>query len=340
MTPDDSPALAALTEQSPDGGRITFSPRFHIPTYDVYSVRHPNMVGVVAQAANADGLVGAAHISFGECQYEGEVRPYGLLSALIVHPDFRRQGIAYALSQWCVDRALERDPNTVVLADIQVGNVGSTATARKWATEISGMVTTIPVTMRSTPPDAHHRFTVRDAASADLATIADSLNTFYSDYNFYRPQTAKGLERWLLETPFTTPIQRYLVVTDSANRILAGLGVRDEGRLMSRYVSQVPPVVRLANMFLKIVPPDGVMRSLQVEKFWFAPKQLDAARYLWQTARWELRERGSSLIVSFDPRGPLKQVLQIPLWMPSTAATVALRAPVKMSEARLLDSLV
>lgn len=340
MTPDDSPALAALTEQSPDGGRITFNPRFHLPPYDVFAIRHHNMLGVVAQSAFVDGLVGAAHVSFGECQFEGEVRPYALMSALVVHPDYRRQGIAAALAQWRIERALERSPDTLILADIQAGNVGSIANARKWMTQISGQVVTAPVTMRSTPPSSHQRYTVREAAAADLDAIADNLNTFYKDYNFYRPQTADGLQRWLLETPFTTPIHRYLVAVDGANRVVAGLGIHEEGRLMSRYVSKVPPVVRAANMFLKIIPPDGEMRSLQVEKFWFAPNQLRAARYLWQSARWLWRERGSSLLVSFDPRSPLKQALQIPPWMPTTSATIALRSPVPMRETRLLDSLV
>ena len=50
----------------------------------------------------------------------------GLLNTLVVHPDFRRRGIATALVTWCVQAARERfGDEGVVWALIQRGNVGS-----------------------------------------------------------------------------------------------------------------------------------------------------------------------------------------------------------------------
>ncbi len=343
MTPADSPALAALTAQSPDGGRITFSPRFHLPAYEVYAARHEEMVGVVAEAdgQEARGLVGAAQVSFGECQYEGVVRPYALLSGLVVHPAYRRQGIASALAQWRIERADRRfGKDALIFADIQTGNVGSTANAKKWANFFSGRIVTAPANMRAAPPPALTGVTIREAADAELEGVAESLNRFYRDYNFYRPQTAGRLREWRRKSPLSDPLNRYLVAVDSANRLLAGMGVREEGRLLSLYIEHAPALIRFANRFLKVIPADKEMRPLQAEMLWFAPGQLEAGRTLWQTARWLLREQGSSLLCNFDPRSPIRQMIQNPFWMPTTSVNMAVRAPAPLSEARLIDPLI
>lgn len=341
MSPEDSPALASLITQSPDGGKITFSPRYHLPAFEVYAARHGEMIGVVVEAPDVKGLVGAAHMSFGTCQFEGALRSYALLSGLVVRPDFRRQGIATALAQWRVERAVERSGSeTMILADIQAGNTGSTANAKKWANQITGHLVTVPMTMRGKPPHTNSQISVREANSGDLEVIAQNLNTFYEDYNFFRPQTPHNLRAWLGKTPFSQPINHYFVATDSANRLLAGIGIAEEWRLMSLYIEKVPPFIQFANLLLKVIPPDKEMRALQTDMFWFAPGQLEAARQLWQTVRWEWRDRGSSLLANFDPRSPIRQMIQPPAWLPTTSVSLALRAPVPMTEARLLVSLL
>lgn len=339
MTSSDSQALARLVEQSPDGGRITFSPRYHLPLYDIYTAHGSD--AVVAEVEGVPGLVGAARVSYGECQFERSTHLYALLSSLTVHPDHRRKGIATALAQWRIERAVEKGgTETIILADIQSGNVGSTANAKKWANQISGHVVTSPIPMRSKPPKPLDGIVVREAMPDELEAIAQQLNTFYLDYNFYRPQTAETLHTWLQDSPFETPINHYLVAVDRSNRLLAGIGLREAWRLMTLYVEKVPLPVRLANMVLKVVPPDNEMRNLEADKLWFAPGQLEAARHLWQTTRWEWRERGSGLLVNVDPRSPIPQVLQNPAWMPTTSVSLAVRAPVPMSESRLLYPLL
>lgn len=341
MMPDDSPALADLTAQSPDGGRIAFSPRFHVRPYDVFKARHGDMEAVVVEAPDATGLVGAAHVSFGECQYEGAIRPYALFSALIVHPDYRRQGMASALAQWCIERADERhNKDGIFLADIQTGNAGSFASAQRWANQIAGTVLTNPVPMRNKPPQPVAGISVREATSDDLLQIVDQMNAFYADYNFYRPQTVDSLHQWLQETPLDTPINHYLVAVNQAGQIVSGMSIQEDGRLMSLFIEKVPAVIRLANLFLKVVPADGEMRNLQANNIWFAPHQLEAARYLWQTIRWEWRAKGSSLLCNIDPRSPVKQVIQNPAWMPTTSSSIAVRAPVPMNEDHLLQPIL
>ncbi|QPC83966.1 GNAT family N-acetyltransferase [Phototrophicus methaneseepsis] len=340
MTSGDSVALAVLTEQSPDSGRIAINPHFHVPAYDVYKMRHGDIIGVVAEIPGYEGLAGAAHVSFGTCQFEGKVYPYALLSGLMVHPDYRKRGIAGALAQWGFQRAIERSgKETLLLADIQQGNLASMASAKKWASQISGKIVVCPVPMRSQPPQANPDVTVRQVKPEELPAVAAHLNDFYKDANFYRPQTAESLHHWLETTPLDTPVHHYIVAVDRTGRLLAGMGIKEEGRLMSLHIASAPAMIKFANVFLNVIPADYNLRNLETRKLWFAPGQAAAGRYLWQTVRYEWRERGSNLVANYDPRGPITQMLQIRPWLPTTSLTVALRGPVPMSEDRLIDPL-
>src|SRR5262245_54820697 len=107
MLPSDGPAIKRLNEQTPDTGAIRFSAQYHYDAYEVLMTLHPGVTGVVAEAPDHDGLVGMGLVTLGECQYEGEMRPYAYLSTLGVHPDYRRRGIAGQLALWRFGKAQE-----------------------------------------------------------------------------------------------------------------------------------------------------------------------------------------------------------------------------------------
>jgi hypothetical protein len=134
-------------------------------------------------------------------------------------------------------------------------------------------------------------------------------------------------------------VNHYLVVNDQSGQLLAGLGVREEGRLTSMVVNHLPLHLRAANAVLRIVPPDHRMRTLVADKAWFAPGRLDAARYLWEVTRWEWRAAGTSLLLTHDPRSPLHQVVAAPPWRPTTSATIALRSRRPMRDETLVEQL-
>jgi hypothetical protein len=180
---------------------------------------------------------------------------------------------------------------------------------------------------------------VRKVRADELAEVADHLEQFCADVDLARPRTGDDLAAWLAVSPLPEPVNHYLVATDRSGRLLAGMGLREEGRLRSLLIHHMPPAVRAANLALAVVPRNGEMRKLVVDEVWFTPGYTDAARCLWQTARWELREHSTTIVATYDPRGPLRQVLLTPPWMPTTTVTMALRSPVPLDHTRLIDAL-
>jgi len=53
--------------------------------------------------------------------------------------------------------------------------------------------------------------------------------------------------------------------------------------------------------------------------------ELEAARYLWQSLRYTLREQGESLGIAYDPRDRLRAVFQAPFWLPMFKASYSVR---------------
>lgn len=336
MRPEDGKAIVELALASPDTGALQIAPRYHVDAYQAVVGLDPEALGVVAELPDSGEVVGSGFVSFERLCYEGALQECAWLHGLQVHPDYRRQGIASRLVEWRVQRARERiGEDGIIGASIQKGNEGSFAVARSWQRYVAGEVANGAVAMRQKPPRPIADIVIRRAKPSEYATIANGLNTFYADYNLYAPQTPDSLTEWLAQTPFDDLIRHYYVAVDGADTIVAGMGVVEEHRVMELEVQHLSWPLRLLNRIVKFVPADGRMRQLSALKAWFAPGQLEVAQYLWETLRWEWRERGGTVGFSFDARSPLKNVFKMPVWMPETTFVVVVDAPVAPAESRL-----
>jgi GNAT superfamily N-acetyltransferase len=335
--PEDEAGLAALAAASPDGGAVAFRREEHVPAGQVPRDHETNEC-LVAEVDG--GIAGSARLGLGTCRFEGADTRYALLDALKVHPDFRRRGIAAQLADRRLRRATELAGDDVIaVAYIQAGNAASVGNARRWATQVGGRLVVAPVPMRQRPPRPRSGLTVRPAADTELDEIAAAIDARSASHDFARLWDATRLADWLVVSPFPDPVNHYRVVSDRSGRLLAGFGIHEEGRLMSMVIDHLPLPLRAANAVLHVVPRDRRMRNLIIDKAWFAPGQLDAARYLWEVTRWEWRAAGTSLMLTHDPRDPVHQVIAARPWLPTTSATIAVRSRRPMREETIVEQL-
>jgi GNAT superfamily N-acetyltransferase len=237
--PEDEAGLAALAVASPDGGAVAFTPEQYVPAREIAREHEISECFV----AEVDGMVaGTGQLDIGTCRFEGDDVRYALLSTLRVHPDYRRRGIAARLTDWRLQRAVElAGHDVVVVAYIQAGNTVSVGNARRWATQVGGRIIVTPVPMRRRPPRPRAGLTVRPAADAELAEIAATIDAHYAGHDFARRWNQLRLTGWLAVSPFPDPVNHYLVVTDRSGRLLAGLGLHEEGRLSSLVIGHLRP---------------------------------------------------------------------------------------------------
>ncbi|MGH2536094.1 MAG: hypothetical protein ACRDHL_01730, partial [Candidatus Promineifilaceae bacterium] len=189
---------------------------------------------------------------------------------------------------------------------------------------------------RARPPEPVKGITIRPAGPDDLEAVAEGLNDFYQGYNFYEPHTAGSLVSWLAQSPFETPFNHYYVVVDAAEEVLAGAAVSEQYRTIEMRVHHIPWAMRWLNKLVKFVPADGALKQIGLSKIWFAPGQLKAAQFLWETIRWEWRQKANTLTVFFGPRSPVADMVKIPAWLPKGHLVLAVNGPVPMNEDRLI----
>ena len=303
LQPADGTALAALNTASPDTGRFAVAPNYHIDPIEATQALDPDSVGVAAVKSGESGLIGAGFVQTRQCQVQGRLLPYGLLHSLIVHPAHRSQGIATQLTAWRLNYAQEKlGHDYLKLALIQENNEPSLATARKWCKQLGGRLQTAVLPTSNKPVSQLPRMTVRPVRTTELEQVAQGLNHFYSGYELYMPETAVSLDTWLKQSPFSQPIRHYYVAVNKQGELLAGLGITEQCKVMTMHVTAMPAVVRGLNKLVRMVPADGILRQLSVSKLWFAPDQRQAASHLWETVRWQLRDKGTHLVLTFDPR--------------------------------------
>jgi GNAT superfamily N-acetyltransferase len=334
LTPLDGDAYASLMAASPDTGRIGVSQLFQIDAYQALATMHGDFIGVVAEHSQYQGFVGGGLIRFGECQFEGGLRPYALLNTLVVHPSFRRRGIASELAQWRFDCARKRvGLNGAIWAIIQRGNIGSELTARKWRGQfLKDRLTLIPLKPRTSPPKLTRDYEVRRVPQDKFRLVSEQVNRFYQSYNMYTPRSEAALATWLSMTPFEKPFRHMLVVNDSRGEAIAGLVVTEMYKLRTLKVVTSPLIARFANRLLHVVPPDYIMREVCLSHIWFAPGLQKAAKFLLESVRWEWRDRASSLMVWVDSHSPHIDILDLHPWTLRTASSMVIQGDIAMSE--------
>src|SRR6186713_463539 len=176
----DGPAIDRLGRETPDTGAVAFHSEFEHDAYETLMALRPQTVGVVAEAPDKR-IVGMGLVAFGNCQFEGELRPMAYLNSLGVHPEYRRRGIATQIAAWRINEARQHfkaaGREGVIYAVIQGGNIGSVKTATSWDNHvIDGRMSGAAVSVRQKPPKDVDRLEVRPARDDELAQVADAQN--------------------------------------------------------------------------------------------------------------------------------------------------------------------
>jgi GNAT superfamily N-acetyltransferase len=328
VRPDDGEALRVLSALSPDGGRFAISPEFQINPYDVFFKLGSDTTGVLAEIPQTGAVVGFGLVDIQERYLNETLLPCATLHSLNVHPAYRRQGVATQLGRWRIEYAEKRiGAEGGILALIQRGNAGSLAAAQKWKAKPIGQYCNSLIRVREQPPTEEAGLMVRPAKASELEQIAQRLNNFYRGYNLHTPHTGSSLKLWLHSGPFPTPFRAYHVVVDSQNNILAGLAIAEQCRLVTMRVQHMPKPVTLLNKCVKMVPESGIIKQINASKLWFAGGQLAAARYLWESIRWQVRAFGTHLVCSYDPVSPLPDMIRPPRWLPKGSSFVMAHLP-------------
>jgi|GEM_PF-1439213 len=337
MTAADGAAYGKLLAGNPDSGKVRSSVHFEIDPYAAMAFVHPDSASVVAEAPGQDGLIGSASIRFDHRQWGGAVLPTAMFHSLSVRPDFRRRGVAARMVAWRDARVRERfGDECVAYSVIQKNNVGSERTIRTWSRQyLPDRIVTVPIPLRSSPPARVAGIDVRAAAPPELEEAADGQNRFYRSYALYPRETGPDIEAWCANTPFDAPYRHYVIAADPAGNVLAGLGVIEAYRLRRVVITQVPRLLALANKILHVVPADGVMRELRLNRIWFAPGQRRAARHLLETVRWRWRDRGTSIAFVADRGSPLLELCGLRRWSIRSIAGIALRSPTMLADDQL-----
>lgn len=326
----DGPGLTELAAAAADTGAVRVAPHYLYDPLLTSRALRPEAVWVVAES-DEGRIVGSGTLDFRPLEIEGEVLPGAQLANLMVHPDYRRRGIATALAEWRIERA---GPDVVLVAAIQSGNEGSIANARKWATQIFGrqMIPVFKVAPKRASGSVELRAPVNDD---EWEQVAAGLTAYEGGWNLRIPETAAEIRERLAKTPLDIPVQHAIVAVDGG-RVVGGCELHEGGRLQTIVVEHMPLLLRAMNRVVRVVPRDGVVRVSAVARLWHARGREDVGRALWAHARSAAAEAGNSISAQFDPRGPLAKLIPVRPWTTKGTVTVAVRSPVRLSEERLL----
>jgi predicted N-acetyltransferase YhbS len=335
MEPSDAPAVSQLITEF-DGELVT---RFLVDPYlAICFGTEFQTLGVVVECEGVDGLVGMGTVRFGKVQFNGERLPFAFLDGLKVKSEFRGHGLGYRIAQWRIQKARETQGDRCVLATgMLYDNYASHAVAAKWCREFAESalhVMVLPV--RSSPPNPHSGITVRDVEPQEYEEFAARQNRFYKDYHLYSPGSVESMVNALAVSVEGRQPYRYTAALDKNGNLLAGAQTWARGMLKSDTINHPPAPLRAMNSILHLLPPDFTIRDIAVNGLWYEPDQGNAAKFLWESIRWDCRNQGTTITAGFDPRDPARLAVTLRPWhQPRPQITLAIHGPEPMDRSRL-----
>lgn len=315
---NDGPLIAELIEQSPDTGLINFTPHYRIDAIQSFKLDQGEYFGIVAQLSGAVKFAGVCLARVHQAQYNGSIKSNSYINSLVVHPTFRRKGIASELVRRIVDYSYEKlGKDCVIWAVIQDGNIGSERTIQKILRDkLQRNLMMLSFKPLTRPPRFNENYRVRPIEEEDYPLVIEGMNQFFRSWNFYPPVSDNSLSEWINQTPFVDRFRHYYIVEDASGKILSGASISDDYRLREIHIEGMPIYLRILNALLRYVPSDGVMKNVVVSKYWYLPSYEEAAKCLWATIRWEWRNKASSLVIPIDSHSPILDVINPRAWMP------------------------
>lgn len=334
----DGPAMRQLDEMSPDSGALSVVSRSLFDPYEVTMALHPDSIGVVAEDPSDHTLVGMGFVQLSSGRFGGAWRPLGRLYGLVVRPDHRRRGLATTLYHKLMDQARKlQGPDTVFLAAIQASNEGSVKAAKTWATQVvEGRVRPLFSRTVGRAPTPLPGVTVRFARDADWDAWAQGANAFLQGVECAPVFDAASVREFHERQPFGFPLQACLVAVSEDDKPIAGLSVVLEGLVESGLYPVLSAGLNLANLFRRFAPSGGVLKRLSVRNLWYSPGYEAAAKNLWNSAAWLLRDKGNRLTAAVDPLSPLASVLPHRRFTPDEGTLLALASDKPLDLAKRL----
>lgn len=298
--------------------------------------------GVVVETEGFDGLVGMGTIRFSEAQFNDKVLPLAFLDGLKVHKDFRGKGLGYRIADWRIQQALEAFGEECVIATGMLqDNHASRAVAKKWCREFIDSASEVLITPTLTrQPKPLSGITVREIKPEEHDEFASRQNAYYKSYNLYRPTLTNRIADSLAVSAGGQSPYHYFVAVDADQNLLAGAQLWVRGMLKSDKINNPPLPLRLLNKAAHLLPPNFTIRDISVNGLWYQSGQKRAAKYFWEMMRWMCKDLGTTMVITFDPRDPSREIITIKPWhQPRPIITMAIKGPGPINRQKLLLNL-
>jgi predicted N-acetyltransferase YhbS len=327
MEPSDGPGIDVLMRSEAPTTAIALTTRYLHDIHQALLAEHSTLFGVVATMPGSEELVGVATAYLDEVTVNGRLRPSANLANLKVRDDVRRQGLGGRLAAWRIEEARRRfGHDGVIVTGVEAGNAPSLATARRWSSQVLGPVRVVIARVTTRPPD-RRGLQVRPMAAGDVEVVVAGVNAFFAGYQLFPRQTPETLAAFLARTSIGV-IRQYRVAVAGDGAILAGAAVSERFKVMVDHVDRIPRPLALLSRIVPIMPPDRVIRTLELSLAWHAPDRVDALRLLWDAIRYEWRDLATHVAGQADPRGSLTDAFHVgPTLIPRVEIMIPVQSP-------------
>lgn len=242
---------------------------------------------------------------------------YGYLVEVIIHPQFRKRGIATELTKKA-EMDLKENGASHAYGYVFLHNDASNATFAKNGYSKVGEIKlqAIPIYKKA---KVSQEFSIRHANKGDIPGIVNLINEFYASNSYFVPYTAESFETYIKNIP-GYGMDNFWIVS-SGDKILACAGLWDVSLFEKFYYAKEPTSMKIIGTLLSFLDRFTRMPKIPAENepftfhyitcYAFLPGSFDAmSNLIKHLNNIVLKTPSYSIVALLTPDDPLVQVVK------------------------------
>lgn len=169
-------------------------------------------------------------------------KKYAYVTEVMVHPDFRRTGVATKLLKELEEKALEMGSSYVYSYIYEPNSASKSLFGKLGYSRVRDISTPVIATYKKS--DISPEYSIVPVDKENTGSAVDLINEYNSGFMHFMPFTAQTFEARLKAVPWYGS-ENFWIVRDRDNKIVACAGLWDSSRLANMYYAREPAAMKL-----------------------------------------------------------------------------------------------
>lgn len=188
---------------------------------------------------------------------------YAYITEVMVHPSFRRSGVATQLMKKAEEKALEMGSSYIYSYVYEFNSASKSLFGKLGYSEAKEIKTPVIPTYKKSVISSE--YSINPVAKKDIGDVVRLINEYNSGFVHFLPFSVQSFEERLKAIPWYG-LENFLVVKDDNNKIVACAGIWDNSKIGDLYYAREPASLKIMRSIFGVLGHITQVPKITVER--------------------------------------------------------------------------